>query len=142
MAVDAKQFLTELAQQAKLPADQLAATLKALENPDFAKALGDSVQRQSEFSRAMDQVRATESALTKNQTEWKTWHEGNVAYVKELEAKVGVVRTDPANPNPTVTTPADIDKKIKEGLDRTLALNVNITKAAMRVTADYRNRFG
>ncbi len=142
MAVDAKQFLTELAQQAGIAVTDLAPVLKVLDNPQLAKALGDSVERQSDYSRNMDRVKAAETALKNNQEEWKKWHDGNVAYVKELETKVGVTRTDPANPNPTVTSPADFEKKLKEATDRNLALSVNITKAALRVQDDYRSRFG
>ena len=138
MAVDAKTFLTELAQQAGLPADQLEATLKALDNPQFAKGIQDGVVRQSEFSRQMD-------ALAANRTQWQKWHDENVGYVKELEAKAGVDPTRRVAPNTdgTVTlTKAELEKRLKTESDKTMAIGVNITKAAVRVMDDYRARFG
>jgi len=136
-----KDFITELAQKAGLDAELTASLLKATENPQFAKELEGGVQRQSEFSRAMDQLRAKETEFNNASSEWKKWHDNNVAYVKTLEAKVGVVSpTDPTKP--TATTPDDFAKQIKDAKDSTLALSVNITKQALKVQDDYRARFG
>lgn len=144
MPTDAKAFLTELAQQAGLDASLRDGVLKALDNPNFAKGIQDGVTRQSEFSRAMDDLRSQATQLAENRTKWQTWHDNNVSYVKDLETKAGV---DPSRRAAPVTSQetfskAELDKKLEDERNKTTAIGVNITKAAVRVMDDYRSRFG
>lgn len=147
MAADAKTFLTELAQQAGLDPTVRDTVLKALENPTFVKGIQDGVTRQSDYSRSMDEIRTQAALLEKNRTEWKQYHDNNVNYVKELETKAGVdpsKRVAVAGPTDgTVTlTRKELDAALETERNKTTAIGVNITKAAVRVMDDYRSRFG
>jgi hypothetical protein len=146
MAVDAKTFLTELAQQAGLDATVRDSVLKALDNPNFAKGIQDGVTRQAEFSRAMDQVRTDANTLAENRKKWQEWHDTNVNYVKDLETKTGVDptrRVATVTPTDSVTlTRTELDKALETERNKTTAIGVNITKAAVRVMDDHRARFG
>lgn len=142
MPVDAKQYVTELAQKAGLDQSTTDAILKAAENPNFAKELSDSVMRQSEFSRSMDTLKSQEAALLDNQAKWKKWHDDNLGYVKELETKAGLPNKGAGNGEHTGLSMEDVAKQIKEATDRAVSINVNITKQASRVVDDYRARFG
>ncbi len=56
MAVDTKQYLEQLAQTAGLSDEEKAGILKVAANEKFAKALGDDILRQSDYSRSMDKL--------------------------------------------------------------------------------------
>lgn len=136
--MDAKQYMTELAQKAGLDSSTTDALLKAADKPEFAKELSAGVMRQSDYSRNLDTLKTQEQALLDNQAKWTKFHQDNVDYVKDLEAKAAGRGGDGG----TGVTSADLDKRLKEATDKAVAINVNITKQALRVADDYRSRFG
>lgn len=72
MAVDVKQYIDQLAQTAGLTQEEKDAILKVSGNEKFAKALGDDILRQQDYSRNMD-------ALKADRTKWEGWYKDTLA---------------------------------------------------------------
>ena len=76
MALDTKQYIEQLAQAAGLSDEEKADILKVTSNEKFAKALGDDVLRQQDYSRNMD-------ALKADQTKTATYYQSLVTWKAE-----------------------------------------------------------
>src|ERR1035441_4457795 len=78
MALDTKQYIEQLAQAAGLSDEEKAEILKVTSNEKFAKALGDDVLRQQDYSRNMD-------ALKADQTKTATYYQSLVTWKAEQD---------------------------------------------------------
>jgi hypothetical protein len=87
MALDAKQYLEQLAQTVALADEDKAALLKVASNEKFAKALGDSVLRQEDYSRNMD-------ALKTDRTKWEKFYGDLVTWKAGEEQRIAAILQD------------------------------------------------
>jgi hypothetical protein len=115
MALSSK-FLTDLL--AYVPADQRASVEAALEAaPEAVKFAEDGAKRQSDYSRAMDKIRADEQKINDFHAQQQAWYDENKRYLEAgrqaLEA--GDVPTTPTTPQ----LPADVLRK--DDVERMLA---------------------
>lgn len=78
MAIDAKQYLEQLAQTAGLSEEEKQGILKAASNEKFAKSLSEGVEMRSDYSRKMDE-------LSQDKTKWTEWYKGEVAKAQANE---------------------------------------------------------
>jgi hypothetical protein len=92
MAVNAKDYLEQLAQTAGLDAETKATLLKAVENDKFATALAASVSRQEDYSRNMDALRKDRESFETDRTSWKDWYAQATAREAEIAAELEDLR--------------------------------------------------
>lgn len=150
MAVDPKQYLSELAKQAGLDDASTQSVLKVLENDKFSKELGNGLTRQSDYSRAQDELRTQQTAFERQQQEWLAWHEQVKTADAQRETELQSLRAKAnGNPNPNpngdptqYVTRADYAKAVQEAETRALNTSVAIAKDAMQCQMDYYTRFG
>lgn len=116
MALSSK-FLQDLLTH--VPADQRAAVEAALEaSPDAVKFADDGAKRQSEFSRAMDQVRAQEQKIKDIHAEQTAWYDANLPLLeagkKALEGAGSNPSTQPVDLPADLVRAADVEKMVNE----------------------------
>ena len=124
MATDIKQYIEKLAQESGLEDVSKQALLQAISNEKFSKGLGDSILRQEDYSRSMDEIRGQRDVVGKHRQELDEWYKNNLDIYNEAiqartlaEAKAagyekvyGVIEgLTPTNPAVTVTSPTNGD---------------------------------
>jgi len=95
MAFDVKAYMEQLAQTAGLAEDDKAVLLKIAQNEKAAKAFGDDVLRQADYSRNMDLVRSDAQKNSTYREELAAWQKDQQKIYED--ALAGVVK-------PVVTT--------------------------------------
>lgn len=165
-AEEAKQHFTRLAQESGLPKEQMDAVLQAFENERFRNQVTNGYQRQEEFSRQMDAVRAEKQRLT-------DWYEKDELpkyqrYQASLDALEryrstygdldqqglnngqngngysngnGNMMGNMANGNRGYMSKEDVSRYVEEQLKQRDGAYVGLTKTAVRIAADYNRRF-
>lgn len=150
MAVDARQYLQELAQTTNLDAATLGSVMKALDNPKFAEALGQGVARQSDYSRAMDELRAQQSqveTIGRQQKEWwdktKPAVDQTVAKLSDYERRFGPLDGDGGNRGGEGSglSRAEVEKLLKEHADKGMAFTASVSKQMGYLLQDYAIKF-
>lgn len=150
MAANIREYLQELAQTSNLDAASLGVVMKALDsNPKFAEGLGQGFSRQSEFSRAMDELRTQQTqveSVGKQQKDW--WDKTQPAVqaaierAKAYETKFGPIEGDGnGNGNGTGLSKAEVEKMLKENAERGMQFTANVSKQMGYVLQDYAVKF-
>jgi DNA-binding Lrp family transcriptional regulator len=145
--MDAKQYLTQLAQEAGLAPEEASVILKAAENEKFAKSIADSTMMRSDYSRKMDELKAEKDKTSNWYQEVLQVTENNKKVVettnKQLEAyrqKFGDLDGDTMVATPT----ADV-AKLKEEYEnkfKTLEGNtITLLKKTATISAQHLKQF-
>lgn len=150
MAVNTVEYLRELAQSHNLGADNLGAVLKVLEgNPKFTEALGQSVARQAEFSRQMDELATKQREIEATATKQKEWWDVTkpavdqaVTRAAEYERRFGKIDGTPRTPENTAgLTKEEVEKMLKESAETGMRFTANVSKQLGYVLQDYAMKF-
>jgi hypothetical protein len=140
MAVDAKQYIEQLAQSAGLSDEEKQGLLKAVSNEKFAKGLQEGVELRSDYSRNMDALKADKEKWTGfygNLLKWKADEEARIAQLLEGG------EPDGGKDSPVLTVEAmqnlktEFDNRLKQTEQNFIA----ITQQVGEITSDYITRF-
>jgi hypothetical protein len=137
-----QEYLDTLAQTAGLEDEVKSALKKALGNEKFAKELESGVKRHSDYSRAMDEVRAQTTKLETEKKSYLEWYDNalkvDAAREEELQQyRAGKGGTTTVTPT-TVVNPGFSKKEIE---DREGNL-IQIVKQGMRLASRHAAKFG
>lgn len=150
MAVNTVEYLRELAQSHGVDQGNLDAVLKVLGgNPKFAEALGQSVARQSEFSRQMDELATKQrdvDAVAARQKEWwettKPAVDQAVTRAAEYEKRFGKLDgTERRTESITGLTKEEVEKMLKEQAETGMRFTANVSKQLGYVLQDFASKF-
>ena len=141
----AKAYLEGLAQEFGLNDDEKAALLKVTEKEAVAKRLVDDHKRQSDYSRAMDEVRSKTLELEGRSKEWTDWYNNAVTNDQARERELQDLRTRTGTNGTTTTgttvtsglTEAQVQKMLQEQGSRL----VSVTKQAMKIASRHAAEF-
>lgn len=142
--MNVQEYLNELAKTAGLDDEAKAGLTKALGNTKFVEELDKGIKRQSDYSRAMDEVKTSKQAVDTQIQTWREWYTGAVESDTVREAELQEWRAgkrSPTNPNPNPTptpTPGLTEKQLQEREERM----ISIVKQGMRLASRHAARFG
>ena len=151
MALDVKQYLSELAKTAGVADDKLQAALEVIGNEKVSKAFSDGFMRQDEFSRSMDTLTKKEKELTNWYQEQLRVAQNNEKVVAETAGKLNQYRelygeidggATPGNRGPVDTSQFISKKEFEEAQQKLGQQFIAVTKTATKCSADYMKRFG
>ncbi len=139
-----KNFWTNLAKDAGVPAEQVQALEGVLSNDAFAKKLEEGFARQSDYSRNMDTLAAEKAKVTKYYNDLLETT-SNQQVVDQVNAQLAAYRAEygdlgGANAPKTITVNPDaIDKKT---FDATINQIPLLLAETQRISFDYYSKFG
>lgn len=139
MALDVKQYIDQLAQTAGLSQEEKDAILKVTANDKFAKALGDDVLRQQDYSRSMDALKAKEKETTDYYATLLGWEAERKQYWDTENAKLA--GRQPTTQQQPTFDPTAFEKKWKEELDRRDQQSVGLLKIGMNLASKHAVEF-
>lgn len=149
----AKAYLQELARTAGISAEELAVLEKVADNAKFATELQNGVKRQSDYSRAMDEVTTLKQTVETQIESWRDWYKtastNDAAREEELialRAKVNGTGGGSGGGNGTGGNGAgggagDKGLSLKEIQEREGRM-INIVKTGMRLASRHAAKFG
>lgn len=155
-ADEAKQHFTKLAQDAGLPKEQMDAVLQAFENERFRSQVTNGYQRQDEFSRQMDAVRAEKQRLQDwyEKEEYPKYqrYQASINALERYRSQYGELDDGQGlnngrngngngNGNPGYMSREDVSRYVEEQLKQRDGAYVGLTKSTMKAQADYMRRF-
>lgn len=150
MAVNTVEYLRELAQSSGVDQGNLDAVLKVLSgNPKFSEALGQSVARQSEFSRQMDELATKQRQVEETAGKQKEWWDTTkpavdtaVARAAEYEKRFGKLDGTTRQPEGTTgLTKEEVQKMLQEQSETGMRFTANVSKQLGYVLQDYAMKF-
>ena len=135
-----QEYLDSLAQTAGLDEEAKAGLKKALGNQKFVEELDKGVKRQSDYSRAMDDLKSQKTQVETQINQWREWYktatENDAAREAELQELRGKVGTTTTTTTPVTTGLTAKDLEAREGN------MIQIIKQTARIASRHAAKFG
>lgn len=141
--MDAKAYMTKLAQAPGLDAETKAALLKAADDADVAKMVAEDTMLRSDYSRSKDELDKQMKTNVDYYNKLVATEDHNTKLISTYKERYGEI-TDDGSKKPLVATGADVitKKEHEDSMNRMGQQSIQVTKVAMWASSDYMHRFG